>query len=145
MEITEIIARFSLDVVGTCAFGLQFNTMQESDSLYHKIGKAFTDTGFKNTIRLMITIINPNLLPYFGLKMTTNEVENFFFDLLHGAEELRRHEKEHRGDFLQLMLDIKNEDNNKAQRKCCVPFHLMCVESLSRRSGVPPEEFDSTV
>ena len=117
MEIQETMARFALDVIGKCAFGLQFNSMKESDSLYRKIGKTFTNTGFTNTFRMLLLFVNPSLLKWFGLKMTSEEVENFFFDLLHRAEELRRKEANHRGDFLQLMLDIKDEDNNKAQRK----------------------------
>lgn len=111
------MARFALDVIGSCAFGLRFNTLTESDSLYRKVSKTLNDPGFKNTFRLILQFVNPNLLKWFGMKITSDEVENFFFDLLHGAEELRSRESEHRGDFLQLMLDIRDEENDKASRK----------------------------
>ena len=51
------------------------------------------------------------------MKIASDEVENFFFKLLQGAKELRIKEKEHRYDFLQLMLDLKSEKNDEVDCK----------------------------
>jgi cytochrome P450 family 6 len=117
IDVREAMARFALDVIGKCAFGLQFNTLSESDNLYREVGKTLNEGGLKNSFRMLLQFINPNLLKLFGMKMTSDEVEHFFFNLLHGAEEVRRKEPEHRGDFLQLMLDLKDENGNKVNRK----------------------------
>ena len=48
-------------------------------------------------------------MKFLRVKVSPEKVENFFFNLLHGAEELRRKEMKNRGDMLQLMLDLKNK------------------------------------
>lgn len=74
-------------------------------------------SGFKNTVKFILRLLSPTLLKWLNIKQTSDQVENFFFDLLRGAEQLRRKESQHRGDFLQLMLDIRDEEDNKASRE----------------------------
>ena len=114
------MTRYTLDVLGCCAFGLEFNTLKDSNSLFRNMAKIITDfSGLRNTIRFCILqVLSPTLIKWFDIKQTTAEAENFFFDLLHNAEQLRRRETGwHRGDFLQLMLDIRDDEENKASRE----------------------------
>lgn len=109
VDVKDTTERFSLDVIGKCAFSLQFNSLKESDLLYHEVGTAFSNTGFINMLRVALTFIYPDLLKFLGVKLVSSKVENFFFNLLHRAEELHHKEPNHRGDILQLMLDMKHQ------------------------------------
>ena len=114
------MTRYTLDVLGSCAFGLQFNTLNDSDSFFYKTARMISNFFSLGTFIVVIMhMLTPNLASWLGItnKRMSDEVENFFFDLLRQAEEVRRKESEHRGDLLQLMLDIRDAEDGKASRK----------------------------
>lgn len=121
IDFKEAMSQFALDAIGKCAFGLRLRiltTESNSPSLYRKVVKTLKDPGLIDTFRIILPqFVNPTLLKCLGVKITTDEVENFIFDLLREAEELRRKDQRHRDDLLQLMLDIKDEENDKANRE----------------------------
>lgn len=113
MEISEIMARFSLDVTGKCVLGLQFNTLVESEPLcWEVLGTMMRGSRLQNSIKMILA--GSNLLQLFGMKLYSDEMENFVFHLLHDIERERQRESEHREDYLQYMLDMKENNANES-------------------------------
>jgi cytochrome P450 family 6 len=127
--VSEALARFSLDVIGKCAFGVQFNCLTESNSFYRRISKTLNEGGLKGSFRILLHhFLNPNLLKLLGVKITTDEVENFFINMLRSAEKLRRHQQDHRDDFLQLLLHYKEENDKASKPNRKLSAHILPVE-----------------
>lgn len=106
------MCRFTLDIIGTCAFGLEFNALSDPESQYRKISKRVFQPTFKAIMMNLIRFVSPNLLKSLNISEIPAEVESFFYDLLKRTEEHRKTEKNRRNDLMQLMLDIKEREMN---------------------------------
>ena len=63
VDIKDLMANFTMDVIGTCAFGLEINSINNPENMFKKIGKEIFPQGFDNSLWLK-TLANfafPNL------------------------------------------------------------------------------------
>ncbi|KAJ8933141.1 hypothetical protein NQ318_003169 [Aromia moschata] len=99
---------FSTDVIGSCAFGLECNSFKDPDSPFRTYGKrVFVSTNFD--------ILNfPNLAKTLGVCLTPSPVSNFFYKLAEDTVEYREKNKVVRNDFVQLLLELKNNNEGNA-------------------------------
>nr|AAL93295.1 cytochrome P450 CYP6P3 [Anopheles gambiae] len=109
VEMKDILGRFTTDVIGTCAFGIECNTLKTTDSEFRKYGnKAFE----LNTMIMMKTFLAssyPTLVRNLHMKITYNDVERFFLDIVKETVDYREANNVKRNDFMNLMLQIKNK------------------------------------
>lgn len=107
-----MMTRFALDVIGNCAFGLEFDAMKDTNSEFRKIGKTMVGTTSENSIRRLIRLLDPSgiLKKLFDFQDISPKVDTFFFNLLKTTKELRKNESMKRNDFIQLMLNIRNKE-----------------------------------
>ncbi|CAH1382253.1 unnamed protein product [Tenebrio molitor] len=107
-DIKEALGCFTTDIIGSVAFGLECNTFAEENSPFRKYGrKVFT----LNTLRLLkITLISsfPNAAKNLGVVQTPKDVSKFFINLVKDTVSYRENNNYTRKDFLQLLIDLKN-------------------------------------
>ncbi|VEN50704.1 unnamed protein product, partial [Callosobruchus maculatus] len=110
IDIKDTLARFTTDVIGECAFGIECNCIKDPNTEFRKFGKKqFDFSTWQRRIRGMLTAAFPHsVLKFFRFKFIDPEVETFFKDLVQRMVEYREVEKERRNDFLQLLIDLKN-------------------------------------
>ncbi|KAJ8713132.1 hypothetical protein PYW08_008436 [Mythimna loreyi] len=109
VDARAIVARFTMDCIGTCAFGVDTNTMtKKENNPFRQIGELIFDTrrfpAFKNVMRS----IWPDIFYAVGFKILPTDVENFFSDLLIGTFKGRNYTPTSRNDFVDLMLKLKS-------------------------------------
>jgi cytochrome P450 family 6 len=108
IDIKEALGCFTTDIIGSVAFGLECNTFAEENSPFRKYGrKVFT----LNTLRLLkITLISsfPNAAKNLGVVQTPKDVSKFFINLVKDTVSYRENNNYTRKDFLQLLIDLKN-------------------------------------
>ncbi|KAK0175418.1 hypothetical protein PV327_009169 [Microctonus hyperodae] len=110
VDMREIPARFTTDVVGVCAFGLQANALQDETSLFRKIGKRIFDLNFKSIVRFVFGLFLPSLYSNFiGYFTRDNIVDDFIINLTKESMEYRKNNNINRGDFMDLLLALKNQ------------------------------------
>lgn len=110
VDVRDVMAKFATDVIGRCALGLECNAMKDPNSEFRAIGRRIFKFTFKLVIRVCLKLINPNLLKLFPIKAVPVDIEIFFFSLLNEAMSLRKSAQERRVDFLQLMIDIREQE-----------------------------------
>lgn len=116
MEMKTLLARFTTDIIGTCAFGIDCNCLHDPEAEFSKMGlKAFQPRN--SPIQQTIALTFPNLAKMLHFKSTRDDVSEFFLKVVADVVKHREENSVQRNDFMNLLLQLKNsgdvEDKNK--------------------------------
>ncbi|XP_065215014.1 probable cytochrome P450 6a23 [Planococcus citri] len=101
----DICARFTIDVIGSCAFGLDINSLDNPNSVFRKM----CDRAFGFSYAVILRLVFPKLHGFFNLFRKSKDVCGFFLNLVQKTVKYREQHKIVRGDFLDLLINLKNE------------------------------------
>lgn len=123
IEIKDFLARFTTDVIGSCAFGLECNSLKNPHAEFRLMGKrAFTQTPI-DALKMIIIRSFPSLARLLRLGVFAGSVSNFFKKVVEDTIEYRERNKISRKDFLQLLIQLKNkgklDDDQRDERDDC--------------------------
>lgn len=108
VNIKELFERFTMDVIGTCAFGLECNSLKDSNAEFQTMGvKIFKPTAF-NFVRILFSAFSPKLLLIFKIPDIRKDVTDFFINVTLNTVTYRRKNNVNRNDFLQLLMELQN-------------------------------------
>lgn len=108
IEMKDILARFTTDVIGNVAFGLDLNSMENPDSMFRKMGRKVFDTPPSRTLKILFLTTFRNLAKNFGFMISDQDVSDFFLSSIKETVEYREKNDIKRNDFFSLLLQIKN-------------------------------------
>lgn len=103
-----LLGCFSVDIIGSCAFGLDCNSFKEPDSQFLKHGRKLFHRTFLQNLGLIFANSFPKLAKYLHIKLIPSELSNFFYNTVSETVKYREENNVTRKDFLQLLIDIKN-------------------------------------
>ncbi|KAK7789220.1 hypothetical protein R5R35_007046 [Gryllus longicercus] len=109
LEMKEISAKFTTDVIGSCAFGLQFNSMKDPNSEFRAMGRKITSPNPSFALRFTFLQFAPKLVKRLKLRIFPSDVSAFFLNAVKETIEYRETNNVKRNDFLQLLIDLKNK------------------------------------
>ncbi|XP_030572672.1 probable cytochrome P450 6a21 [Drosophila novamexicana] len=115
IEVKELMARFTTDVIGTCAFGIECSSLKDPEAEFRVMGrKALTD---QRHGALGIAFLNsfPNLSRRIHLKMTPEYIEKFFMRIVRETVAYREENNVRRNDFMDQLIDLKNNQLMKSE------------------------------
>ncbi|CAH2007828.1 unnamed protein product [Acanthoscelides obtectus] len=109
VEIKEILARYTTDVIGSCAFGLECNCMRDQNAEFRFMGKrAFTQT-VGDVMKMVIIRSFPPLARILRLGVFSGSVTSFFNRVVRETLEYREKNNISRQDFLQLLIQLRKD------------------------------------
>lgn len=112
LEIRELLARFTTDVIGSCAFGLECNSLKDPNAKFRKMGqKVFTERRHGRMIFAFAQAF-PDLARKLGLAFIPQDVSEFFMKVVKDTVEYREREQIQRNDFMNLLIELKNRNDN---------------------------------
>lgn len=105
--IKEVLEKFTTDIIGSCAFGLECNSLEEDTNEFSKNGqKALAP----NMLHLIASAFLPwSLMGFLGTKLTQQDVTDFFTNVVKDTIRYRETNVVTSKDFMDLLLKIKNE------------------------------------
>ncbi|XP_013186352.1 cytochrome P450 6B2 [Amyelois transitella] len=106
LDSRELMARYTTDFIGACAFGLDSDSLNEEDSNFRKLGKKIFDAGFKDFIINLLKEMWPEAfknLKYFA------KIEDGARQLAYEVQKARNFQPSGRNDFLDMMMEIKGK------------------------------------
>ncbi|KAF7274739.1 hypothetical protein GWI33_012589, partial [Rhynchophorus ferrugineus] len=108
IELKGISMRFTTDIIGSCGFGIECNSLTDENSEFYKHGqKLFGTTSKRPTIWTKIA-------KFLSLTSRQNhtfffDLENFFRNVVTETLKYREDNKIVRKDFMHLMIQLKNK------------------------------------
>ncbi|KAK9506036.1 hypothetical protein O3M35_008047 [Rhynocoris fuscipes] len=115
VEMREVMAKFTTDVIGSCAFGLDTKSMSDTDSEFRKYGRKIFETGIKQRLFFLLNVNFPSLQKYVNLKILDQKTEDFFMNLSKSTMLYREANNVSRNDFVQLLMELKHQEQIKQQ------------------------------
>ncbi|XP_076029307.1 cytochrome P450 6k1-like [Oratosquilla oratoria] len=112
VDMKQSIARFTLDTMASCAFGVESDYLDNEDDEFGNAAKKFVEPpGFFRGMKFLLFFMVPKLFKWLNIKL-------FDFDstkLLRKPAQAIREGKQWRGDFLDLMVDAMRESEVDAE------------------------------
>ncbi|XP_062133730.1 cytochrome P450 6a2-like [Drosophila sulfurigaster albostrigata] len=109
IEIKELMARFTTDVIGTCAFGIECNTLRTPDTDFRKMGsKVFTDLRH-GSLLTAFEFSFPELAEKLRMRIVPDDIHEFFMGLVNETIAYREKENIKRNDFMEMLIELKNK------------------------------------
>lgn len=109
VECREHAARYSTDVIGSCAFGLDTKALADEDSEFRKIGRMIFHVGLDRRIKRLMAETSPRLYSLLRLSIHRPEVTRFFARTMRETVESRKKNNIVRNDFVDLLLQIPKD------------------------------------
>lgn len=107
IEIKDTLSRFTIDVIGTVAFGLECNSLTDKNAEFYRMGlKSFEGINFLR--RFTLTTFR-NLAKKLHFKNISTEISNFYMSAVRETVEHRENNPDVvRNDFMNLLIEMKN-------------------------------------
>ncbi|XP_043592974.1 probable cytochrome P450 6a13 isoform X2 [Bombus pyrosoma] len=108
-EIRELAAKFTIDVIGSCAFGIQINALTDEESEFHRAAKKLSKPSYTATLWRMLRTAMPKLYKFLGVQVIDPEVSKFFKNVVSQMINEREEHGIKRHDFMDLLIELKNK------------------------------------
>ncbi|XP_033339723.1 cytochrome P450 6k1 isoform X3 [Megalopta genalis] len=109
IEARELAAKFTIDVIGTCAFGIQINALTDEESEFHRAAKKLSKPSYKTTLWRMLRTAVPKLYKFLGVQVIDPGVTEFFKNVVSQMISQRQKHAVKRYDFMDLLIELKNK------------------------------------
>ncbi|XP_044255034.1 cytochrome P450 6A1-like [Tribolium madens] len=141
-DIKDILGRFTTDIIGSVAFGIECNSLKDPNAEFRKYGRKVFEVGFIDRIKTICIISLPHpVLRFFKIKFTKSDVEKFFMNAIRDTVNYREKNNIYRRDFMHLLLQLKNrgfitDDENVIDDKGNVKENALTLNELSAQAFV---------
>lgn len=111
VEVRDLMARFTTDVIGSAAFGIECNSLNDPNTIFRQMGKKIFDTPKLSLFeRTIVTLFMP-LARLLNISMHHKDVTDFFLTLVRDTVDYREKNNINRNDFMDLLIKLKNKED----------------------------------
>lgn len=109
LNVKDFIGMFTADVIASCVFGIELNSIKEPDSEFRlNLKKVFQKPPLSETVKFLFSSLLPQVYKFLRLPLLTNNVsDDFFMKLVSDAVEFREKNSVVRNDLIDSLLKIK--------------------------------------
>lgn len=109
VEITEVFSRFTTDVIVTCAFGIECNSLFNPASKLRSMGKRILHFSKLKALKIFFSMMFRKQAVALGLRFNDVDVCEFFSETIRSTIEYREKNNIVKNDFMNLMIQLKNK------------------------------------
>lgn len=117
IEIHDFLARYSTDVISSCAFGIQCNCLKNPEAEFRQWGRRVFVPHFRQRMTSLMQVVYPSLVYTFKLSLVPRDVSSYFQRMVKETVEYREKNNVERNDFMQLMIQLKNKTLSIAEEE----------------------------
>ncbi|XP_063706036.1 cytochrome P450 6A1-like [Culicoides brevitarsis] len=111
VEMKELLARFTTDIIGRCAFGLECNSLKDPNAQFREMGKKVFEQPRNNRFKQFLVISYKEAGRFFNIKTVREDVSKFFMKVVKDTVEYREKNSIKQHDFMDLLINLKNSSN----------------------------------
>lgn len=108
VEVRDIFARFTTNVIASTAFGINVDCIVNPDDEFRSYGGRFFEPKFKHVVRFNMSFLSPFLTKFLGIRFADKDVEEFMRETIRQNLEYREKNNVFRKDFFQLLMQLRN-------------------------------------
>lgn len=108
LELKDLLARFTTDIIGTCAFGIECNSLADPDAEFRQMGRAIFAKTRHGPLGSVFINSFPQLALWLNMKVVPDPISDFFLKVVAETIEYREKNGISRNDFLDLLIELKN-------------------------------------
>ncbi len=108
LELKDVLARFTTDVIGTCAFGINCNSLKDPNAEFRVKGKKVFDLPRNRAIKQVFMSTFKDLARLLRIKAIHDDVSQFFMKIVEETVKYREENNVKRNDFMDLLIQLKN-------------------------------------
>lgn len=106
MNVKEVLARFTTDIIASCGFGIECNSLTEPSNDFRCYGKKALERSIR---RFLFQLLPASLMHNLGIKYNSDDVVEFFSSIVKHTIKTREENNINRKDFMNLLLQLKNQ------------------------------------
>lgn len=111
IEIYEWMGRYTIDTIGSCAFGIDCNSLNDPNTIFHeKSKKEFEQPKYGYTEAILMNTYR-NVAKFLRIRLHHKDVTDFFMNCVKETIFYREENNVKRNDFMSLLIELKNSKN----------------------------------
>ncbi|KAK9496564.1 hypothetical protein O3M35_013154 [Rhynocoris fuscipes] len=111
IDLKEYLGRFAMDVIGSCAYGIDAKNLSEPDNEFRKMGKKSFEPDRLQMLKFAIIMCAPKLAKLLRISLAKTDVTDYFCKIIRDTIDYRKKNDIVRNDFLQMFINLKDEGN----------------------------------
>ncbi|XP_012523956.1 probable cytochrome P450 6a13 isoform X4 [Monomorium pharaonis] len=133
VEVRELAAKFVIDVIGSCAFGIQINALTDEESEFHRAVKRLSKPSYKATLWRMLRTAMPRMYRLLGVQLVDPIVTRFFMHVVSEMISQRENNGTTRHDFMDLLIELRNKgslENEVGSPRICSDEDVQAAKEI---------------
>ncbi|XP_046677665.1 probable cytochrome P450 6d5 [Homalodisca vitripennis] len=120
----NFLFEFTLDVIASCAFGLQFQPNSPDFNKFKSIVEKMFKFSPLRFIRFGFVTIAPKISDFLNISMSSSEAAEYFTNLTKATIKYRKENNVQRNDYFQMLLSLKEQEESGKDMSHVVPAHV---------------------
>ncbi|XP_017106361.2 probable cytochrome P450 6a14 [Drosophila bipectinata] len=116
VEIKDLCARYTTDVIGSCAFGLECFSLIDPNSEFRNKGRMIFEKPRHHQLVQAFIFTNAKLARKLGMKVLPDEVTEFFMATVKNTVDYRLKTNVKRNDFVDQLIELRAKDQEAAKK-----------------------------
>ncbi|XP_050454367.1 probable cytochrome P450 6a13 [Cataglyphis hispanica] len=110
VEMRNLTAKFTSEIIATCFFGLKINAIQNRDSEFQKMCKKVVDPSLEMAMKRYIRDYMPGIFKWFSICLIPRDVTAYFTKIVKEIITHRQLNNVTRNDIMQTLIDLKYKE-----------------------------------
>nr|CAI5864504.1 unnamed protein product [Callosobruchus analis] len=116
VNLKDSLTRYTNDVIATCAFGIEVDSLNNPDNIFYTMGRRATDfNSLSRRLKFMGYFIFPWLYRLFKISFFEEDIKEFFYKLVDDTIRTREEKGIVRPDMVNLLMEARKGKGNKVE------------------------------
>ncbi|KAF2891412.1 hypothetical protein ILUMI_14761, partial [Ignelater luminosus] len=117
VEMKEIAAKYTTDVIATCAFGITANCFKNENSEFRIASRKLFQRSFYGTLQMFSYTFAPVAVKIFKFQFVNPQIADFLRGVFMETMAQRETVKNKQNDLIDILIDLKNQETRDDEFK----------------------------